>query len=151
MSIASRRMLRTATRPPRRAWRPACQVAAALLGQLRDDQPDDLAVVAGRQAQVGLQDGLLDGADGAAIPGPDHEQARLGHGDAGQLVQGCGGAVVVDLQALDQRGRGPAGADAPQVVCSASTALSIRSRASCITSLIMRHSFRSGSGLPVAG
>src|SRR2546426_86316 len=41
----------------------ADELLAALLGQLGDGEPDDVAVVAGRQAQIGLHDRLLDRLD----------------------------------------------------------------------------------------
>ena len=44
------------------------QVLAALLGERRDVEAHDRAVDVGRQADVALQDGLLDGAQDAAGP-----------------------------------------------------------------------------------
>ena len=45
------------------------QIAPAFFGELRDDQADDLPIVAGRHPQIGFQDGLFDGADGRGSQG----------------------------------------------------------------------------------
>ena len=78
------------------------EVLATLLGQRRDVQPDDRAVDVGHEPDVALHDRLLDRAEDAAIPGLDHDLVRLGDADAGELVERRLGAVVVDVQALDE-------------------------------------------------
>ena len=62
-------------------------LAAALLGQLGDLQADDVAVVARRQADVGLLDRFLDRPDRALVEGRHGEQAGVGGGDVGQLLE----------------------------------------------------------------
>ncbi len=110
-------------RAPRRAWRMLTlpllghaahdphELLAALLGQRREVEADDLAVVAGRQPEAAGLQRLLDGADRPLVVRADHEQPRLGHREAGDLLQRHLGAVVVDRQLLDQRRCGPPGAD----------------------------------------
>src|SRR5215216_2236277 len=89
---------------------------APLLGELGEGQADDLAVVGRVDAQVGVADGLLDRGGGVAVVRRDDQQAGLGGGDAGQLLERGRGAVVVDLEAVDQGGVGAAGADAAELL-----------------------------------
>ena len=53
------------------------EVLAALLGQRRERQADDRAVVARRDAEVGGLDGLLDRLERGLVPRLDDEQLRL--------------------------------------------------------------------------
>src|SRR5205807_119856 len=53
------------------------QLLAALLGELRDRQPDHVAVVRRGEAHVGLHDRLLDRLDRRLVVWRDREQARL--------------------------------------------------------------------------
>ena len=78
-------------------------------------QPDDRPVVRRGDPEVGALEGLLDGAERALVVGGDHQQAGLGHAEPGHLAQLGLGAVVVDLQVLDQGGRGPSGADGAEL------------------------------------
>src|SRR5690242_8738009 len=87
-------------------------VLAAFLGHLRDLQPDDVAVVVGREAEVGLLDGALDRLHGRLVVGLDGEQPRLGCAERGQLLERRLRPVVVDDDAVQQRGARAAGADA---------------------------------------
>src|SRR4029079_1363431 len=80
-------------------------VLATFLGQRRDIQPDDGAVHVRHQPDVALRDRLLDGTEDTAVPRLDHDLVRFGDADAGQLVERRRGAVVVDVDALDERGR----------------------------------------------
>src|SRR5262249_38148930 len=89
---------------------------ALLAAHGRHRQADHLAVVAGRQAQVAGADGLLDVLEHALVVRPDDDLLRLGDADLGQLLEGGGRAVVLDAQAVHQGGRGPAGAQAAQLV-----------------------------------
>src|SRR3954454_20943627 len=86
------------------------ELTAALLVELGDLQPDQLAVVVRRQADVGLHDGLLDRLDRALVVGLDGQQPRLGRVDRGELLERGLRAVVVDDDAVEQRRAGPAGA-----------------------------------------
>ena len=62
-----------------------------------------------------MLDGLLDGVERALVVGRDHQQAGLGNAEPGQLLERHLGPVVVDVQLLDQRRRGPPGPDAAEV------------------------------------
>ena len=64
------------------------QLLAPLLGERRDVDADDLAVVARVHRELGLLDGLLDLGQHRAVPGLDDHQAGLGDGDRGHLVEG---------------------------------------------------------------
>ena len=93
---ASRRTLRTATLPSSARCRDLLdQLLAALLGQRRDRQPHDLAVVAGRQPEVGLLDRALDVLHRGLVVRRDRQQAGLGDADRRQLVERRLRAVVV--------------------------------------------------------
>src|ERR687890_1498230 len=92
------------------------QVAAALLGQLREDDADDLAVVGRVDAEVAVADGLLDGRQLAGVVGLDDRHARLGHGDRRHLRHRRRGAVVVDQDLVEHRGGGPSGAHRAEVL-----------------------------------
>ena len=113
---ACRRTLRTATRPSSaRSTDHLHELAPAFLVQLRERQPDDLAVVRRVQAEVRGLDCFLDRLDRALVVGVDDERARLGHGDPGDALQGGLGAVVVDFQLLDEDRRGAARADGAEL------------------------------------
>ena len=86
-------------------------LAAALLVQRRDGDADDLAVVGRVEAELRFLQSLLHRGDDAAVPGLDDDHASLGYADRGQLVERRGIAVVLDRDAIDQRGAGPAGPD----------------------------------------
>ena len=88
---------------------------ATLLGQRRDVQADDGAVDLRHQPDVALDDRLLDRTQHPAVPGLDHDLVRLGHADAGQLVERRLRAVVVDVDALHEGRRGAAGPDPLEV------------------------------------
>ena len=60
---------------------------AALLGQRGNRQADDLAVVLRGEAQVGLEQRLLDVLEDALVPRLDGDQPGLGHGHRGALGQ----------------------------------------------------------------
>src|SRR3954454_391650 len=86
------------------------ELAAALLVELRHLQADQLAVVVGREPNVGLHDRLLDRLDRALVVGLDGQQPRLGGVDGGELLERRLRAVVVDDDAVEQRRAGAAGA-----------------------------------------
>jgi hypothetical protein len=79
----------------------------ALGGELREGEADHGAVVARGDPEVGGLDGLLDRLDRPLVVGRDDEQARLGNREPGQLLERDLGAVVVDLQLLDEDRAGP--------------------------------------------
>ena len=86
------------------------ELAPALLGERGDGEADEVAVVGGVQPEVGVADRLLDRLDRGLVVGLDGQQLRLGRVDRGQLAQRRRRAVVVDLDAVQQRRRRPAGA-----------------------------------------
>src|SRR6185437_3637111 len=91
-------------------------ILAPLLGELGDRQPDELAVVRRRQAEVRLEDPPLDVLHDALVERRDREHARLGDPDRGQLVDRHLGAVRGHLHAVEQRRRGPARAHGGELV-----------------------------------
>src|SRR2546430_14400532 len=52
------------------------QLLAALLGERGDGDADDIAVVGGREAQVGSEDRLLDGLEEALVPRLHRQEDR---------------------------------------------------------------------------
>src|SRR6476661_6012946 len=91
-------------------------VPAPLLGQLREHAADDVAVVAGVHAEVGVAQGLLDLVHGRLVERRDQDGARLGGLERGQLLQRGGRAVVVDHELVEHAGGGASGADAGEVL-----------------------------------
>ena len=89
---------------------------ALLAAHRRHLQADHLAVVVGRHAQVAGADRLLDVLEDARVERPDDDLLRVGRADLGQLLQRRRRAVVLDAQAVHQGRRGPAGAQAAQLV-----------------------------------
>src|SRR5690606_8248865 len=87
------------------------QLAASLLGQGGHVDADGGAGGVGGQAQVRGQDRLLDRPDHLLFPGGDGQRAGVADGNGSHLRQRHVGAVVVDLQVVDQGSRGAAGAD----------------------------------------
>src|SRR6266702_6412574 len=91
-------------------------VPAALLGQLREDHPDQVAVVGRVDAQVRIADGLLHRGQRGLVVGRDHGHPGLRRLDRGHLRNRRHRAVVVHHD-LVEHGRGrPAGADAGEVL-----------------------------------
>src|SRR4029079_19249346 len=101
----------------------ADEVLAPLLGQLRDREPDQLAVVRRREAEVGIEDRAIDVLHDALVERRDREHARLRDADRGQLVDRHLGAVCRHLYAVEQGGRGPARAHGRELVAGALDAL----------------------------
>ena len=73
----------------------------------REVESQDLAVARRIDTEVRALNRLLDRLQRALVVGIDHEGARLGNGNAGNLLQGHLGAEVVDAEAVDECGRGP--------------------------------------------
>jgi len=88
---------------------------AAILGHGRDGDADDLAVVVGIEAEVGGAERLFDFGDEACVPGRDDDEVGVGSGDLADLVEGGGGAVVVDFDLVEHVDGGAAGADGAEV------------------------------------
>jgi hypothetical protein len=92
------------------------ELLAPLLGELRDRQADDLAVVRRRQAELGLLDRPLDPLDRAGVVRLDREHPRLGHVDRRELVERRLRPVVVHLDAVEERRRRAPGPDGIELV-----------------------------------
>src|SRR5512133_520803 len=92
------------------------ELLAALLGQLWDRQADDLAVVRRGQAEVGLLDRPLDRRQRARVERLHRQQPGLRRVDRGQLVERRLGAVVIDLDPVEQSRRGAARSQGVELV-----------------------------------
>ena len=88
------------------------QLLAAFLGQVRDRQPDILAVDDRVDAEARITDRLLDRADVLTVPDLDRKHARLRNADAAHLVQRHRRAVNLDVDRLEEVGAGASGAEA---------------------------------------
>src|SRR5206468_307183 len=88
---------------------------AAFLGQLRDGDPDDIAVVRGVGADLGVTQGAFDIAQGRLVERGDEDGARVRNREGGQLLQRRRRTVVVDQDPVVQAGRGAARADRGEV------------------------------------
>jgi len=84
---------------------------AALFGQGRNRNADDLAVAGGVQALLARAQRLLDRADLTLVVDLHDQQSRLRRADLSQLVEGGRRAVVRDHYLVDERGVGSAGPD----------------------------------------
>src|SRR5215207_4962973 len=91
------------------------ELPAPLLGQLGDRKADQLAVVGGREPDVGLHDRPLDRLDRALVVRLDGQQARLGGVDRRELLQRRLRAVVVDHDAVEQARAGAPRADGAEL------------------------------------
>src|SRR5579862_2261738 len=92
------------------------ELLTPLLGELWDRQPDQFAVVRRRQSEVGLLDRPLDLLDRRRVERLDREHPRLGHVDRCEVLQWRRRAVVINLDAVEQRGGGAAGTNGVEVV-----------------------------------
>ena len=119
------------------------QVLAALLRQGRDCQTDDRAVVRRRQAQVRLQERLLDRGHGVAVPGLNRQQPRFRRRNRRHLVHRQDRAEVLDHDVVDQADVGMAGADGRELALDGFHRLL---HAVFAVSVGLRRSWRSTSG-----
>src|SRR6266498_3317576 len=92
------------------------ELLAPLLGQLRNRQPDELAVVRRRQPQIGLLDRPLDALDRPGVVRLNRDRARLRHVHRRELLERCHRPVVVDLDPVEQRRGRPARAHGVELV-----------------------------------
>src|SRR5215213_7111102 len=69
---------------------------APLLGELREDATDDLAVVGRVHVQVGVADRALDVAEGVHVVRRDQDHPRVLSRERGEALEGGRGPVVVD-------------------------------------------------------
>src|SRR2546430_7991772 len=81
-------------------------LAAPLLVEGRNRNPDQLAVIPRIQSKLRLPDRFFDSADDGPVPRLDDDHARLWNGNGGELVQGRRIAVVLDRDLVDQRRAG---------------------------------------------
>src|SRR5260221_545734 len=86
------------------------QLLAALFGQRRQGDANDVAVIRRRETQLGALDGLLDRLQQAFVPRLYREQLGLGRRDARHLVQRHLVAVGFHAHEVEQRGARLAGA-----------------------------------------
>src|SRR5829696_3298180 len=86
------------------------ELAPALLGELRDGKADYLAVVLWVEAYVGVPYTALDVLEGVRVERRDGEQPRLRRADVSDAPQGHARPVDLDLDTIEQRRVGPAGA-----------------------------------------
>src|SRR6266511_1981297 len=95
-------------------------VAAPLLCEGRDRHAHEVLVRLRVEAEVSVPDRLLDRRDHVLLPRLHHDEAGLRDGEGRDLVEGRGGAVIVDAHAVEQVQVRPPGSDvrelAPQVV-----------------------------------
>ena len=92
------------------------EVLAPLLGQRRDREPHDLAVVGRRQAEIGLLHGALDVLDRAGVERLHDEQTRLRRRDRREALERRRRPVVVDRDAVEERRGRAAGANRVELV-----------------------------------
>jgi hypothetical protein len=92
------------------------ELLAALLGELGDLQADHVAVVRGRQPEVGLHHRLLDRRDGGLVIWGDGEQAGVGGRDLGELLERRLGPIGVDRESVEQMRGGAARADGGELI-----------------------------------
>src|SRR5215469_4411591 len=86
------------------------QLLAALFGQLRNRDADELSIAHRVEAQVGGLYRLLDIMERRLVVGSDYQQPHLGRGQPSQLAERGLGPVVIDRQVLDECGGGAPGA-----------------------------------------
>lgn len=79
---------------------------AALFGEGRYDDAENLAFVARRETEVGIEDGFVDGTKDAFLPRLDNDAACIGGVDVGYLADLGGGAVVVNFYTVEHAGIG---------------------------------------------
>src|SRR5713101_5794022 len=91
------------------------QLLAALLRERRQGNADEVAVVGGREPEIGGQDRFLHGLEEALIPGLDGQELGLRGGDARHLVEGHLVAVGLDAHEVEQRRGGLPRADGSEL------------------------------------
>ena len=91
------------------------QVFAALFGERRDRQADRRAVDVRVEPEVARLDRLADRADDALVERGDEQRAAVGRVDARDLLERDARPVRLDVEAVEQRGRGAAGADRGEI------------------------------------
>ena len=89
---------------------------ATFLGELREDDADDMSVVGRVRTDVRVAQSVLDIAQGALVVGGHEDRAGLGRLERCQLLQRGRSTVVVDFDVGEQCGVGAAGADRREVV-----------------------------------
>src|SRR3954469_598248 len=89
---------------------------APLLGQLREDATDQLAVVGGGHAEVGVADRPLDVPDRAHVVRRHEDHAGVLGGERREALQRSRRAVVVDHDLAEHRGVGAAGPDSRELL-----------------------------------
>ena len=116
-SMPSRRTLRTAIRAFSAYW-PTSLASSLRRSSVRSGIGRRMIwpSVIGLMPRLAATDRLFDRRDVGPVPHLDADQPRLGHRHGRHLVERHVGAIDLDLDAIDQRGRGAAGAQAAKVV-----------------------------------
>src|SRR5450631_1371598 len=91
-------------------------VATALFGELWNADADHVSVVGRIHAEIGIANRFLDRAQRSLVVGADHDHARVGDGEAGQLVKRRHRAVVLDYDPGEHTGMRASGADRGEAV-----------------------------------
>ena len=95
--------------------RQLAELLAALLGEGRHVDADDLAVVVGGEAQLTHGDRLFDRSESTDVERLNLDRLRIRGRQGGQRLQRCFGAVVLNADSIQQGGIGPAGANGVEV------------------------------------
>src|SRR5690625_648552 len=96
--------------------REAHVVAATLLSERGQHDSDDVAIVGGVDAEVGIPQCLDDPGVGGAVVGRDENGAGFGDGQRAQLLQRGGSFVVVDEDVGEHPSVGSAAADLAELL-----------------------------------
>src|SRR4029077_13413018 len=87
------------------------ELLAALFGERRQREPDDLPVVRGREPEIGRKEGLFHGFKKAPVPGLHRQELGFGGRDTRHLIERHLASVGLDPHQVEQRGRRLARAD----------------------------------------
>ena len=99
---------------------------AALLVELGDADAQHLPSIVGDRPRLASRIALSTALTMPLVPDRDGERARLGHADRGDLSERLALAIGLDLDRLEQRGAGAAGAQAAEFVFSVAWAPCMR-------------------------
>src|SRR5690349_16253783 len=88
----------------------------ALLGQWRNREADEFAVIARVEPQIADTDRLLDRSNLRNIPRLNRDQAWLGNMQIGHLIERRGGAVIIHANMVQNAKRGAPGTDGRHLV-----------------------------------
>src|SRR3984893_16429919 len=89
---------------------------APLLVEFRDPDPQDLAFDGRGESQIGIADGLVDGADHCLVPDVNRKHPRLRHADCRHLIERHRLPIGLDMHGFDEARRRASGAQTAQFV-----------------------------------